>query len=286
MELIDTKIIANEHDFSTSNIKYKVQYHGATKHITCNQAEILAQNEDNVRILKEVEKTKQIEDGMIKMKQNLKLHNKKDKENKKLLEEKKIEKEEKKKKISEYNSTLQNRIKNKLNSSKSLIIDNNSSNLHNNISNKGDNSEFKSSNFTNNVENENLENQWTLAENNIEISNTNNNIPNNQTVNLRDNIESLIKAQLINRCLKSKDLKQQQCEDEEESNTGDLDKLRLFRKYGKVEAGKQSVNNVNDNLLSKKNEEKNINDKIADEKQSKQYLQFKKELEKRRIFIF
>jgi vacuolar-type H+-ATPase subunit E/Vma4 len=57
-----------------------------------------------------------------------------------LKEEKKVEKEEKKRKLSEYSATLQNKIKNKLNTSKSTILDaniSNISNIYNNITTLG-----------------------------------------------------------------------------------------------------------------------------------------------------
>jgi len=115
------------------------------------------------------------------------------------------------------------------------------------------------------------DNQWTLAENHLEKTNDN-----AHTVNLRDDIESMIKAQMINNCIKSKDLKQQKEDDEEEPENKELDKLRLFRKYGKVEQNKKPSNVQNDKS------ERAPEDKTNSDKQSKQYQQFKKELEKRR----
>ena len=294
MENIGSRMIANEYEFSTSNVKIKVEYHGSNRNTSFNKAEILAQNEEKLKKEKELEKIKQIEEANNKMKENLKLHNKKIKESKKQEEEKKLEKEEKKRKINDYSTTLQNKIKNKLNSSKSIILDNqNVSNISNNnmssiqnpinndeIINKNITSNFKSSIMSNNVE-DHSDNQWTLAENATELNNNTKTNINSQTVNLRNDIESHIKSQLINKCLKSKDLKQQQCDDEDDSKGDEeLNKLREFRKYGKVESIQKTDQSE---LKLKKNQDDFIDEKIANERQSKQYLQFKKELEKRRL---
>jgi hypothetical protein len=83
--------------------------------------------------------------------------------------------------------------------------------------------------------------------------------------------------------LKSKDLRQQVEEDEENKVDGELDQLRQFRKYGKIDKTKLTENSQTNNLAgSKKTETENIDEAIAKERQSKQYMQFKKELEKRR----
>jgi hypothetical protein len=274
---VSSQLIANEYDYATSNIKHKVQYHGAQKYPSCNQAEYLAQNEDTIRQEKEVEKQRQIQEGMIKMKENLKLQNKKMKENKKQEEVKKQEKDEKKKKVSEYSSTLSNKIKTKLGSQKSLILENTST-INNNQSVSQIKEEeskkdiFKNSNMTNGEE----DNHWTLAENHIEksVEHPHNNT---QTVNLRDDIESMIKTQLLNNCIKSKDLKQQK-EDDDEEPVEQLDKLRMFRKYGKVEQN----NTKTSNNKASQEEKKATEEKVNADKQSKHYQQFKKELEKRR----
>ena len=296
MDNICTRVISNEYEYSTSTVNYKVEFHGTRKNQSLNQAEILAQEEERIKREKEQEKQKQLEEGINKMKENLKLKNKKLKETKKLEEDKKIEKEEKKKKTNEFSTTLQNKIKNKMNTSKSLILDPNSSNISNinppsnNISKNNDSVKpQQTNNFINtnlsklNNEEINAENQWTLADNTdpniVNVTSSNNNV---NTVNLRDDIETLIRSQLINKCLKAKDLKQQQCEDEDEKCESELDKLRQFRKYGKVENIKK--NEISDNTLinSKRTEDINDDEKLANERQSKQYLQFKKELEKRR----
>jgi len=191
--------------------------------------------------------------------------------------------------LTEYSSTLQNKIKVKQ-SNKSLIQDNpNTSqlnNTNNNTTQKNNevltktNDIFKGSNLTNGEQ----ENQWTLAENHL--NNNDNDMPNqigsnNQTVNLRNDIEAMVKSQLLNRCLKSKDLKQQVEEDDEKEGNNGMDKLKMFRKYGKVEpsATKETITPT----VNNKTEDKSIIDeKTINEKQSKQYQQFKKELEKRR----
>jgi hypothetical protein len=295
MDNLGTRVIANEYEYSTSSVKYKVEFHGTRRFQSLNQAELLAQEEEKNKRDKEAEKQKQLEEGINKMKENLKLKNQKLKETKKLEEEKKSEKEEKKRKISEYSATLQSKIKNKLNSSKSTILDANISNISNinptsNL--KANHNEPIKPQQTNNFRNTNLskldndeipgENQWTLADNTdpnyVNVTNSNN----INTVNLRDDIETMIRSQLINKCLKAKDLKQQQCEDEEEKNDSELDKLRQFRKYGKVETVKNTELVDNTLINSKKTDDMNLDEKIANERQSKQYLQFKKELEKRR----
>jgi len=179
--------------------------------------------------------------------------------------------------VNEYCSTLQNKIITK-GSQKSLILDNTSINNHSVSHIKEEESkkidDFKNSNMTNN--NGEDDNHWTLAENHIEKSIEHQS--NSQTVNLRDDIESMIKSQLLTNCIKSKDLKQQKEDDEDEPVEKELDKLRMFRKYGKVE---QTNNKTSSNTITQ-NEKKATEEKINADKESKHYQQFKKELEKRR----
>ena len=48
MENIGSRMIANEYEFSTSNVKIKVEYHGSNRNTSFNKAEILAQNEEKL----------------------------------------------------------------------------------------------------------------------------------------------------------------------------------------------------------------------------------------------
>jgi len=106
----------------------------------------------------------------------------------------------------------------------------------------------------------------------------------NNAINLREDINLLIKNQAIERSLKSKGLKQQKCEDEiDEEKDENIERLKYFRKFGKIEEKKIQNSKINNNNKSAKEEENNNTSNINNnDKNSKYYQQFKKELEKRR----
>jgi len=62
----------------------------------------------------------------------------------------------------------------------------------------------------------------------------------NNAINLREDINLLIKNQAIELSLKSKGLKQQKCEDEiDEEKDENIERLKYFRKFGKIEEKKK-----------------------------------------------
>ena len=54
MDNFHTKVISNEFECSTSNVKYKVEYHGNRRAPKLNQAEILAEEEEKIKQEKEI----------------------------------------------------------------------------------------------------------------------------------------------------------------------------------------------------------------------------------------
>jgi hypothetical protein len=197
MKNIQTKIIANEFDVSPNMINYKVESHFSKKlseNKILNEAELLALKQEQMRLEEVIMKKKNIEEGNIKIKENLK--NYKEQKRQKIEESKQLEMDKKIKlnRFKTYNIDLRDKFIKKKNSK--TFENNNSTKIiyYNPQTNSGEHhADLETFSFNNgNIEQDDTEKEPYPTQKDFLTF-----ISPSNVINIREDIDSIIKDKLL-----------------------------------------------------------------------------------------